>query len=296
MTSKESLGLQLGEINAANAAILRDRDQRAVVELDPDHPGFRDAAYRARRNAIADIALRYKPGTPLPTVDYTAEEHDTWRIICDHLLPTQQRLACRAYLEAAANLQLPTQQLPQLRDVSARLEQLSGFRLEPAAGLVDPRVFLCTLGEGIFLSTQYIRHPSAPLYTPEPDIVHELLGHAVTLAHPQLAEINRALGQAAQRTESNEMLEKLGRIYWYTIEFGVLMEGQQPKAYGAGLLSSAGELQRVETVELRPFDLYEMIERSYDVTQYQPFLYCAPSFEEMLIQLQDFLNHWPRIY
>ncbi len=296
MTSKQSLGIQLGEINAANAAILRGRDQRAVVELDPDHPGFRDLAYRARRNAIAEIALQYKPGSPLPDVEYTPEEHNAWRIVCEHLLPTQQRLACRAYLEAAARLELPTQQLPQLRDVSYRLQQLTGFRLEPAAGLVDPRVFLCTLGEGVFLSTQYIRHPSTPLYTPEPDVVHELLGHAVTLANPQLAEINRLLGQAAQRTESNEMLEKLGRIYWYTIEFGVLMEDQSPKAYGAGLLSSAGELQRIETVELRPFDLYEMIERSYDVTQYQPFLYCAPSFEDMLLQLGQFLNRWPHIY
>ncbi|MCB9638355.1 MAG: phenylalanine 4-monooxygenase [Myxococcales bacterium] len=296
MTSKQSLGAVLGEINAANAAILRDRDQGAVVQLDPDHPGFRDQSYRARRNAIAEIALKYEPGTEVPDVNYTPEEHDVWRIVCDHLLPKQKRLACKAYLEGAARLELPNTQLPQLRDVSARLQQVSGFRLEPAAGLVDPRVFLCTLGEGIFLSTQYIRHPSTPLYTPEPDVVHELLGHAVTLAHPQLAEVNRMLGQAAQRTDSDIMLEKLGRIYWYTIEFGVLMEDNKPKAYGAGLLSSAGELERIETVELRPFDLNDMIERPYDVTQYQPFLYCAASFEEMLVRIKDYLGRWPHIH
>jgi phenylalanine-4-hydroxylase len=282
-----------GGANAANALIQRDRDQYAIVQLDPDHPGFRDAAYRARRNAIAQSALDYRSGAALPTIPYTQEEHHVWRTICQHLAPAHARFACRAYLEALQHLALPTDHLPQLHEVSKNLRACSGFHLEPAAGLVDPRVFLCTLGEGIFLATQYIRHASTPLYTPEPDIVHELFGHAVTLANPQLAHINRLLGQAAQRTESNLQLEQLGRIYWFTIEFGVLREEGQIKAYGAGLLSSAGELARIAEIKLKPFDLAAMLQENYDVTTYQPHLYCAESFEQVIQELNDFLPRWP---
>jgi phenylalanine-4-hydroxylase len=128
---------------------------------------------------------------------------------------------------------LPEDRIPQLSEVSERVEKISGFRLEPVGGLVLPRVFLETLGDGIFLSTQYIRHYSTPLYTPEPDVVHETLGHATMLANEQIAEITRLVGSAVRRADE-EHLERLSKIYWFTIEFGVLREGPDPKAYGAG--------------------------------------------------------------
>ena len=267
-------------------------DRGGLVKLNPDHPGFQDQEYRARRNRIAQLALEYEPGAPVPDAPYTMEEHSVWRTVREALTPAHQRHACDEYLECIRRLDLPLHRIPQLREVSDRVQALSGFRLEPVAGLVSPRAFLEALAHGVFLSTQYIRHHSAPLYTPEPDVVHELLGHAATLANERLADLNRLMGRAVMRATSAEALDGLARIYWFTIEFGVLREGGRVKAYGTGLLSSAGELEAMSSAELRPLDLREAATQEYDPTRFQPVLYCADSFDAMYQTLRDFLLAW----
>lgn len=268
-------------------------ERRALVKLDPDHPGFRDHAYRARRNEIAEIALRYEPGSLIPDAPYTEEEQQLWRIVRNALRPQHQSHACAEYLECVKRIDLARDRIPQLREVSEKVQALSGFRLEPVGGLVEPRIFLSSLANGVFLSTQYIRHHSTPLYTPEPDVVHELLGHAVLLANEPLAELNRLVGEAVRRTTSEEALERLARIYWFTIEFGVLWEAGEVKAYGAGLVSSAGELDAMRRAELRPLDLEAAARQEFDTTTYQPILFCADSFESMYQTLRDYLIRWP---
>lgn len=267
-------------------------DRNTIVQLDPDHPGFRDPEYRARRNHIAQIALAYRAGTPIPDAPYTPEEHEVWRRIWEALQPAHQAHACDEYLECVRRLNLPLDRIPQLREVAAKVEALSGFRLEPVAGLVEPRVFLESLADGVFLSTQYIRHHSTPLYTPEPDVAHEIIGHAVTLASERLAELNRLVGRAVKRTKSTEALARLARVYWFTIEFGVLREDGKVKAYGTGLLSSAGELEAMHKAELRPLDLEAASRQEFDPTDYQPILFCADSFEEMSQALRVYLVNW----
>lgn len=268
------------------------KDRRTLAHIAPDHPGFRDLIYRARRDKIAQLALDYEPGTPIPDAPYTDEEQEVWRIIREALKPQHERYACAEFLRCAENLDLPRERIPQLREVSQRVQALSGFRLEPVAGLVHPRVFMESLAHGVFLSTQYIRHHSTPLYTPEPDVVHETIGHAVMLASPRIAELSRLVGQAVRRTKSDAALDRLGRVYWYTIEFGVVHEEGAVKAYGAGLLSSAGELEAMQHAEMRPFDLEVAAEQPYDVTTFQPFFYCAESFEAMYQTLRDYLLRW----
>ena len=196
------------------------------------------------------------------------------------------------YLEAVERLELDPDRIPQLREVSEKVSAISGFRLEPVAGLVEPRVFLESLANGVFLCTQYIRHHSTPLYTPEPDVVHEIVGHGVTLASERLAELNRLFGKAVGRTSSAEDLDRLSRVYWFTIEFGVLREGGKIKAYGTGLLSSAGELEAMHEADLRDLDLEAVSRHEYDPTHYQPVLFCADSFESMFQTLRDFLIRW----
>lgn len=264
-------------------------DRNAIVELDPDHPGFRDLAYRARRNQIAQLALSYKPGEPIPDAPYTTEEHQVWQTIWQALRPAQQTHACSEYLMALERLNFASDRIPQLRQVNERVQAISGFRLEPVAGLVQPRVFLENLAEGVFLCTQYIRHHSTPLYTPEPDVVHEIVGHGVTLASPRLAQLNRLFGEAVRRTSDSEELKRLSRVYWFTIEFGVLREDGKLKAYGTGLLSSAGELEEMHQAELRPFDLNAASRQDYDPTHMQPVLFCADSFAAMYEALRMYL-------
>jgi phenylalanine-4-hydroxylase len=198
-----------GELDEAIA------DRNAIVQLDPDHPGFRDPEYRRRRNQIAQIAMNYHPGDPIPDAPYTNEEHQVWSVIWRALRPAHQKHACAEYLQAIQRLDFSDDRIPQLREVNERVRAISGFRLEPVAGLVQPRVFLENLADGVFLCTQYIRHHSTPLYTPEPDVVHEIVGHGVTLACPLLAELNRLL----RGSQTGEILDKLGsyRAYWFKI-------------------------------------------------------------------------------
>src|ERR671938_2149746 len=197
-------------------------DRNSLVKLDPDHPGFRDREYRARRNAIAQIAMNYQPGSPIPVAPYTELEHGVWQTIWKALGPAHREHACAEYLECLERLDFDPDRIPQLDEVSRKVEAISGFRLEPVAGLVEPRVFLESLARGVFLSTQYIRHHSMPHYTPEPDVVHELVGHAIWLASERMAELNRLVGEAVKRTRTADGMEHLARLYWRTIEFGVL--------------------------------------------------------------------------
>jgi phenylalanine-4-hydroxylase len=252
-----------------------------LVSLDPDHPGFRDDVYRSRRNEIARRALEYQEGDPLPEVAYTDDEQAVWRTVWGRLAPLHERYACREWLESSRALALDRTRVPQLGEVNERLAHGAKFRMLPVAGLVSGRMFLGMMGKGVFLSTQYMRHHSVPLYTPEPDVVHELVGHAASLFHPEIVRLSRLFGEAAWRADE-VALKRLELAYWYTLEFGVVEEAGELKTFGAGLLSSFGELGTFrEKAELRPLDLEEASRRPYDPTRYQEVLYVSPSFAAM---------------
>jgi phenylalanine-4-hydroxylase len=223
-------------------------------------------------------------------VDYTANEHAVWRTACDHIRPLHARYACRQYREASELLPLDRERIPQLRDLNIRLATATGFQMLPAAGLASPRAFLTNLGRDAFLSTQYVRHHTRPLYTPEPDIIHELIGHAASLAHDEFAELNRAFGQAA-RDADDSTLEGMIRVYWYTLEFGAVREAGELRVYGAGLLSSYGELGRFEAnAALRPLDLDEVARTAFDPTNYQNTIFFAESWNAMTSELLAWLD------
>lgn len=152
----------------------------ALVQLDADHPGFHDPHYRRRRNEIARAALEHREGDAAPEIAYTDEEHSVWREVWRNLEPLHERYACSEYQEAAKRVALSRETIPQLDAVNHVIEPMHGFRMMPVAGLVTAGAFLRELARGVFLSTQYMRHHSVPLYTPEPDVVHELVGHAAT--------------------------------------------------------------------------------------------------------------------
>ncbi|HLT60019.1 MAG TPA: phenylalanine 4-monooxygenase, partial [Microlunatus sp.] len=189
-------------------------DGTVTVHLSADHPGRDDPAYRERRNAIAAQALTWTPGNPPPVIDYAEAEQEVWRTVQRELAIKHQTYACRAFREAAARLDLPQDRIPQLTEVTAALGPLTGFRYVPAAGIVPVKEFYGALADREFHSTQYIRHPSAPLYTPEPDLIHEVIGHANLLADPQFAEINRLAGEAARRAETDAGVQFVADVFW----------------------------------------------------------------------------------
>jgi phenylalanine-4-hydroxylase len=261
--------------------VTRHDDGKVEVHLGEDHPGFNDPAYRDRRNAIAAAALAWVPGRPVPHVEYADSENEIWRIVCRELHDKHERYACRDYLEGKERLGLPEDRVPQLDEVTERLRPLTGFEYWPAAGLVPLREFYGSLADRIFHSTQYVRHPAEPLYTPEPDIIHEVIGHGNMLAAPRFAEIKRLAGEAARRVRTDEALQLIADVFWFTLEFGVIRESGELKAYGAGILSSYGEIEEFRHTEIRPIDLAEMGTIEYDITKYQPILYCAESMDHL---------------
>jgi phenylalanine-4-hydroxylase len=263
-----------------------------LYELPGDHPGFSDVAYRERRAAIAEAAEGYHPGLPIPRVHYTADEDEVWHVVSTELGAKHDRLAVRAYREAAALLDLPRHRVPQLDDVSAGLEARTHFRVRPVPGLVPTRTFYGSLADRTFLSTQYIRHHSVPFYTPEPDVVHELIGHCNFLADPRVADLYQRAGEAARRATTDAALEFFSRVFWFTVEFGVCWEDGELRTYGAGLLSSFGEIESFRDAEIRPFDLAAMGTLDYDITRYQPVLFAGESFEAVLDELGEFFRRF----
>lgn len=263
-------------------------DGTATVHLVEGHPGEHDAEYRRRRNEIAAVSLAWQPGQPLPDIDYTETEHQVWRTVCEHLGPLHERYACRAFNEAVAALDLPRDRVPQLSEVTAGLQPLTGFSYVPAPGIVPLEEFYGSLEDGLFHSTQYLRHHAAPLYTPEPDILHEVMGHGNLLASPEVAEVNRLAGAAARRVTTPEALQVVADVFWFTVEFGVLWEQNELRAYGAGILSSYGEIEEFRSMEIRPFDFAAMATIDYDITHYQPVLFAAESFSHMVDEVSAF--------
>lgn len=262
------------------------------VELDHDHPGFADPEYRARRDAIAALSVDYQPGDPIPAVEYTDREHEVWQVVSRELAPKHRLYACREFLESSAALCLPVDHIPQLDEVTSRLQPITGFQYQPVAGLAPLREFYGAFAGRRFFSTQYIRHHSVPLYTPEPDIVHEVVGHANQLASPFFAGICEEVGRAVDRSATKDALAFLSRVFWFTLEFGVVVEDAEPKAYGAGILSSFGELDYFQGAELRPLDFTAMGTTEYDITHYQPVLYAAGSFAELRDDLTAFYSSY----
>jgi len=205
-----------------------------------------------------------------------------WRTVCHELAAKHERLACAEYRAAMRRLALPVDRIPELDEIGCRLRPLTGFEYHPAAGLVPFEEFYGSLADGIFHSTQYIRHHARPLYTPEPDLIHEVIGHGGLLASPRLAELNRLAGRAARRLQTAAGRDFFASVFWFTIEFGVVREQGELRAYGAGLLSSYGEIEEFAGAEIRPLDIAEMGIRDYDITKYQPILYAADGIEHLL--------------
>ncbi len=260
--------------------------------LPIDHPGAHDPAYRARRNYIAHLAANYRHDTlhKIPDVAYMCEELAVWNSVFCQLEEVQHRRACSFYLAAKKNLGLRADEIPQLSKLSDQLNSFTGFRLAPIEGLVETRAFLSRLEKRTMLCTQYVRHHSRPDYTPEPDIVHEAIGHIPTFTIPDFADFSALVGYGARIADEQQLIE-LGRLYWWTVEFGLIEEGSEIKAFGAGLLSSFSELENCfrPKIPKQKFDLKTVINTEFDYSMMQPVLFIIPSYAYLKEVTREFI-------
>ncbi len=246
-------------------------------------------SYWLRREEVADLAA----GVDRPAVDiaYTDAEHGVWATVAEALGPLWERHAASGVLAARDRLGLPTDRVPQLAEVSASLRALTGFEFRAVPGLVPSVDFFGGLGRGLFSSTQYVRWEGSPLYTPEPDVIHEVFGHANALACPELADLHRLAGQAIERIEGERERQAIADVFWFSAEFGVVRDRGAVRAYGAGLLSSVGEIVWfADHADIRPIEVREMATTAYDIDEYQPVLFAADSLGHVLDEVGGFFE------
>lgn len=294
-TTKTEPAFSVENIHISDADLppFTDMPFEDIEELHLDHPGANDVEYRTRRDYIASLAKKFRETGVITDVEYTEEEQGIWRHVAGKLEELHQKHASPFYLRAKRDLGISTERIPQLTEMNRRLKELTNFRLAPIEGLVDTRAFLSWLSWRTMLSTQYIRHHSRPDYTPEPDIVHEAIGHIPMFTNPNFADYSQFIGHGA-RIATDQQIEELGRLYWFTVEFGLVEHDGEVKAYGAGLLSSYGELVHAfsDEVERRPFDLEQVINHEYTYSDMQPVLYVIPSYAELKEVTREYISRF----
>jgi phenylalanine-4-hydroxylase len=265
------------------------------LELEPGHPGQGDTAYVERRKEIFAKCRHHRLNNlGPPIIDYNAEETRIWREVSPKLDELHRKHASRIYLQAKRNLRISETEIPQLRHLSERLERETKMHLVPAEGPLPYRTFYKYIGQRGFPVTQFIRHGSHPEFTPEPDMIHDCLGHVPPLMNQDYAELLSLIGKAVSTTQRPEQVLALKRFSWFSIEFGLIEEDGETKVFGAGILSSTGEIpfSLSADVKRRPFVTDVVIQTDYDPSRMQDQLFIIPSFPFLRREIEQLVKRF----
>jgi phenylalanine-4-hydroxylase len=270
--------------------------EATALELEPGHPGLGDEEYIARRRELFALCRRHRlERLGPPIIEYTGEETRIWRDVSPKLDELHIKHASQTYLNAKRELAITQREIPQLRHLSRRVERETNMHLVPAEGALPYRIFYEYIGQRGFPVTQFIRHGSHPEFTPEPDMIHDCLGHVPPLMNHDYAELLTLIGKAASTATHGEHVLALKRFSWFSIEFGLIEEHGDTKVFGSGILSSTGEIPYSlfsSDVTREPFVTDIVINTDYDPSRMQDHLFIAPSLPFLRRELEALVRRF----
>lgn len=214
---------------------------------------------------------------------YTEGQHSVWGELVGRVLPELEKHAAQEYLDGFQIIGLQRDHLPNLADVSARLEPRTGWNSTPVSGFLPPQAFFEMLAARKFPTTVWLRNRESLEYTPEPDIFHDVFGHVPMHAHPVFADFLEHYGRVCAAISDEAILEKLSHLFWYTVEFGLIRQQGEVKVYGSGLISSHGECLNVMSgnCAIREFSLDEVVNTPVKIDEIHKLLFVVNSFDQL---------------
>jgi phenylalanine-4-hydroxylase len=220
---------------------------------------------------------------------YTDEQHRVWAELVGRMLPEIERHAARAYLEGFEIIGLKRDRLPDLAAISARLAPRTSWTSTPVSGFLPTPAFFEMLASRLFPTTTWLRSKDSLEYTPEPDIFHDVFGHVPMHAHAVFADFLAHYGRVCAGIEDAGVLERLGRLFWYTVEFGLIRERGEIKVYGSGLISSHGECRNVleGRCAVHDFSLDEVLHTPVKVDELHKLLFAVSSFDQVYEAMRE---------
>jgi phenylalanine-4-hydroxylase len=222
---------------------------------------------------------------------YTAEDQAVWRLLYERQMKQLPLIASRAYLEGIEKVGFVADHIPNFEiETNPRLRNLTGWEVEVVPGLIPQKEFFELLSNRKFPASTWLRKPDQLDYLEEPDMFHDTFGHVPLLTNQAFCDFMSDLSRVALRwLDVPEAIAQIGRLYWFTVEFGLIQEDTQLKIYGGGILSSAGESAYClnETTPKIPFDVRTLLNTPYHIDRYQNHYFVINSYEQLYRSTPD---------
>jgi phenylalanine-4-hydroxylase len=237
---------------------------------------------------ISQLVVQSSP-TAQHWADYTDEDHLVWATLYGRRMASLRKTACRVFLRGVDDIGLESECIPDLAVLNRRLSRRTGWRAVPVSGFLPANEFFESLAGREFPTTVTIRAADRLDYVPEPDIFHDVFGHVPLHADPVFADFLQRFGAVAARARSQEETERLARLFWFTVEFGLVLEKDGVRVYGSGLISSQSDAANAlsPACEHRPFDLDQVLEQPFRIDELQPVLFVVSGFSQLFEAVEE---------
>jgi phenylalanine-4-hydroxylase len=266
-----------------------DSLQHRIIDTDEARAALAEASRQA--TLPADQIDLDAMSIPQPWEVYSEEDHQVWRTVFEQRMEQLRDEGSRVFLDGMKIIGLSPDAVPELDRINGFLEPRTGWVSKAVPGYLPARSFFAFLAKRRFPTTISVRPKDRLDYLPEPDIIHDVFGHVPLHAVPAFADFLQTYGRTALLADDPKDVEALARLFWFTVEFGLIFEDGRTRLYGAGLISSPGEGRYAlasPEVDRRPFDLERVCATPFEIDHYQPILYVLDSFE----QLRDAMNNY----